>query len=214
VPLIVLGAAINWPDSLEDPAAIALPRLLEHEGAVRVGYVAYLAYSILFAISMALLSDVVFGKSGGILMRIVIALAIASALARSIGIIRWLIPMFDLADTWQATTTDEQRFSVSVAFDTLNAFGGTIGEVLGVSIFAALAILLLSIGNLGTKSLPSWFSALGVVAALGLLWTSTETLGMDPGSIAIFLGTTVVQFWFLFGGIWLVFRGRRRADAN
>ena len=35
VPMIVLGGAINWPESLSDPADIALPRLLENEGAVR-----------------------------------------------------------------------------------------------------------------------------------------------------------------------------------
>ncbi len=137
IPTFVLGAAINWPDSLDDPASVALPRLLENEGAVRAGYFAYLIYSILFAISMALLSEVVFGKNGGILMRIVIALAVASALARSIGIVRWLFPMFDLAEISKEATTAEQQFTVSTTFETLNSYGGTIGEVLGVSLFAA-----------------------------------------------------------------------------
>jgi hypothetical protein len=210
IPTVVLGAAINWPDSLGDPASQALPRLLENEGAVRVGYVAYLIYSILFAVSIALLGQVVFRNNGGLLMRVIIALAMASALARSIGIIRWLVPMFDLARLWEATTTEEQRFTLSVAYQTLNSFGGTIGEVLGVSIFASLAILLLSIGNMVQKSLPGWFSAFGLVSALGLLWTSAEIVGIDPGSTAIFLGTTIVQLWFLITGIWLVFRGRRK----
>ena len=31
IPLTVLGAAIDWPGSLSDPADIALPRLLENE---------------------------------------------------------------------------------------------------------------------------------------------------------------------------------------
>jgi len=187
IPTFVLGAAINWPDSLDDPASVALPRLLENEGAVRAGYFAYLIYSILFAISMALLSEVVFGKNGGILMRIVIALAVASALARSIGIVRWLFPMF-------------------------NSYGGTIGEVLGVSLFAAIAILLLSIGNLKERTLPKWFSYFGLISAIGLLWTSVEMLGIDPGSTAIFLGTTLVQFWFLFIGVWLIFKSTRLAS--
>jgi len=156
IPTFVLGAAINWPDSLDDPASVALPRLLENEGAVRAGYFAYLIYSILFAISMALLSEVVFGKNGGILMRI--------------------------------------------------------GEVLGVSLFAAIAILLLSIGNLKERTLPKWFSYFGLISAIGLLWTSVEMLGIDPGSTAIFLGTTLVQFWFLFIGVWLIFKSTRLAS--
>ncbi|MFM7775920.1 MAG: DUF4386 domain-containing protein [Actinomycetota bacterium] len=203
IPTFVLGAAIEWPDSLDDPASIALPRLLENEGAVRAGYFAYLIYSILFVVSIALLSDLVFGKNAGILMRIIIALAVASALARSIGIIRWLIPMYDLADLWKVSNTEEQRYTISTTFEALNSYGGTIGEVLGVSIFAAIAILLLSIGNLREKTLPRWFSILGVISALGLLWTSTEILGVDPGDTAIFLGTTVVQIWFLITGLWL-----------
>ena len=214
VPLTVLGAAINWPDSLEDPASTALPRLLENEGAVRLGYVVYLIYSILFAISMALLSEVVFGKSGHILMRIVIALAIASALARSIGIIRWLVPMFDLATIWEGSSTEEQRFAVSTTYETLNAYGGTIGEILGVSIFASLAILFLAIGNIQQKALPGWFSLFALVAGLGLLWTATEILGIDPGSMAIFLGTTIVQVWFLITGLWLIIRKPRNPATS
>lgn len=209
IPTFVLGAAINWPDSLDDPASIALPRLLENEGAVRSGYFAYLIYSVLFAITMALLSEVVFGKNAGVLMKIVIALAVASALARSIGIVRWLFPMFDLAEISKGATTAEQQFAVSTTFEALNSYGGTIGEVLGVSIFAAIAILLLSIGNLKERALPRWFSYFGLVSAIGLLWTSSEILGVDPGETAIFMGTTLVQVWFLFIGIWLVFKSNR-----
>ena len=208
IPTIVLGAAIDWPNSLDDPASIALPRLLEHEGAVRAGYFAYLVYSILFTISIALLGELVFGKNAGILLRIIIALAIASALARSIGIVRWLVPMYDLADLWTDSTTEGQRDTISTTFKALNSYGGTIGEVLGVSIFAALAILLLSIGNMRQKNLPKWFSILGIISTIGLLWTSIEILGVDPGDSAIFLATTIVQFWFLFIGIWLVVRGK------
>jgi len=208
VPTFVLGAAINWPDSLDDPASLALPRLLENEGAVRAGYFAYLVYSILFLVSIALLSELVFGKNAGILMRIIIALAIASALARSIGIIRWLVPMYDLADLWNGASTDSQRDAIGTTFEALNSYGGTIGEVLGVSIFAALAILLLSIGNLRQKTLPNWFSVFGLISAFGLLWTSTEIIGFNPGDSAIFLGTTIVQLWFLFIGFWLIIRGK------
>lgn len=209
IPTLVLGSAINWPDSLDDPASVALPRLLENEGAVRIGYFAYLVYSILFAISMALLSEIVFSKNGGILMRIVIALAVASALARSIGIVRWLSPMFDLAEIQKVAKSPEQQFTVSTTFEALNSYGGTIGEILGVSLFASIAILLLSVGNLKEKTLPRWFSTFGIISAVGLLWTSVEILGVDPGSIAIFLGTTLIQFWFLFIGLWLIFKSTR-----
>lgn len=49
-----LGAAVDWPASLDDPVSIALPRLAENEGAVRFGYFEYLPYSVLFAVTIAL----------------------------------------------------------------------------------------------------------------------------------------------------------------
>jgi hypothetical protein len=54
VPTFVLGAAVDWPASLDDPASIALPRLAENEGAVRFGYFEYLPYPVLFAVTIAL----------------------------------------------------------------------------------------------------------------------------------------------------------------
>lgn len=204
VPLIVLGAAINWPESLGDPASVSLPRLLENEAAVRTGYVFYLIYSIIFLISISFLTELVFGKNNQLLVKIIIGFAIASVLARSIGIIRWLAPMYDLANLWKITEDQNQKDSISVVFEALNSYGGTIGEVLGVSIFAALSIFFLSIGNYKYKSLPAWFSVFGLVASIGLILTSLEIIGFDPGEIVITMGTTIIQLWFLFTGFWLL----------
>lgn len=204
VPLFVLGAAINWPASLEDPASIALPRLLENESAVRTGYLFYLIYSIIFLITISFLTELVLGKNNQILVKIIIGFAVASVLARSIGIIRWLAPMYDLANLWKISEDENQRNAISVVFDALNSYGGTIGEVLGVSIFASLAIFLISIGNFLYKSLPKWFSFFGLISSIGLILTSLEIVGYDPGAAVITLGTTLVQLWFLFTGFWLL----------
>jgi hypothetical protein len=63
IPTIVLGQAIGWPASLGDPASVALPRLLQQESAVRLGYSAYLVYSMLFAVTILLLAKLRVGKS-------------------------------------------------------------------------------------------------------------------------------------------------------
>lgn len=211
VPMVVLGAAINWPESLSDPADIALPRLLENEGAVRFGYVAYLIYSILFAVTMALLVRYVKGATLGVLAAIIIGFAMVSALARSIGIVRWLVPAPALADAYAAAPGDTERVAIGVVFDSLNSYGGTIGEVLGVSIFAAVAIALLSISAIRTRALPVWLGVFGLVAALAVLSTTVELFGADASSL-IFFGTTLVQLWFLAVGIWLLVRGRTRTS--
>ena len=208
VPLVVLGGAINWPESLSDPADVALPRLLENEGAVRLGYVAYLIYSVLFAVTMIVLVRYAKSRATIGLGSMITGFAIASTVARCIGIIRWLVPVPVLAELYAASTDENERTAVSVTFEALNSFGGTIGEVLGVSIFAAISIGLLAIVVLKTRALPLWIGIFGLIAALATLSTSIEVLGMDASSLAFF-GTTVVQLWFLAIGIWLLARGSR-----
>lgn len=207
VPMVILGQAINWPESLSDPAAIALPRLLENEDAVRLGYVAYLVYSILFAATMILLVRYVKGATLGVIAAVIIGFAMISALARSIGIIRWLVPAPALAESYSVAPGDTERMAIGVVFDSLNSYGGAIGEVLGVSIFAAVAIGLLSISALRSRTFPAWLGVFGIIAALAVLSTAIELFGADASSTAFF-GTTVVQLWFLAVGIWLLVRGR------
>ena len=213
VPLFVLGAAINWPESLSDPADVALPRLLENEGAVRLGYVAYLIYSVLFAVTMILLVRYAKTRASIGLGSMITGFAIASTVARCIGIIRWLVPVPVLAELYAASTDEVERTAISVTFEALNSFGGTIGEVLGVSIFASISIGLFAIAALRTRALPLWIGAFGLVAALAVLATAVELLGMDASSL-IFLGTTIVQLWFLATGIWLLVRGGRPSTSE
>jgi hypothetical protein len=47
-PQIILGAAINWPASLDEPAGVNLPLILEQYPAMMSGYAFYLVYSLLF----------------------------------------------------------------------------------------------------------------------------------------------------------------------
>jgi len=121
VPTVVLGAAVNWPESLSDPASIALPRLAENEGAVRFGYFAYLVYSVLFAVTITLLARLVEHDSATGVRRLVIGFAIASAIARSLGIVRWLGPMPELAESYNSASDDAQRYAIARVYDALNS---------------------------------------------------------------------------------------------
>lgn len=203
VPTFVLGAAINWPDSLDYPASQLLPELIEQEGAVRFGYIAYLIYSILFVVSMFMLTKLSAGKAMAAMFGIILAFAVASTTARSIGIVRWLVPMPQLAESWNSAATDQERYAISVTYDSLNLFGGTVGEVLGVSIFAALSLLAISIAFL-RDGLPKWIGIFGLVSVAALLATTTELMGFEPDTFVLVFGTTAIQLWFLAVGLWLL----------
>lgn len=208
IPTVVLGAAVGWPASLSDPASIALPRLAENEGAVRLGYAAYLLYSVLFAVTITLLARLVEGDLAKGVRRLVVGFAVASAVARSIGIIRWLAPMPELADAYSSAADDAQRYTIERIYDALNSFGGTIGEALGVGLFAAISIGLLSAGLLRSRSIPRWIAVWSVVSAVALAVGVVELFGVDPGPL-LTVTVTVVQLWFLATGVWLLARGAR-----
>jgi hypothetical protein len=203
VPTFVLGAAINWPDSLDYPASQLLPELIEQVGAVRFGYIAYLIYSILFVVSMFMLTKLSSGKAMAAMFGIILAFAVASTTARSIGIVRWLVPMPQLAESWNSAATGQERYAISVTYDSLNLFGGTVGEVLGVSIFAALSLLAISIAFL-RDGLPKWIGIFGLVSVAALLATTTELMGFEPDTFVLVFGTTAIQLWFLAVGLWLL----------
>jgi hypothetical protein len=105
--------------------------------------------------------------------------------------------------------TDQERYAIGLAYDLMNAYGGTIGEVLGVGLFAAVAVLILCVASLQDQSLPKWLVGFGVIAALWLIATTSEVIGIAPDFIVVFLGTTLIQFWFMAVGIWLLIRSRQ-----
>jgi hypothetical protein len=198
VPLAVLGAAINWPASLDEPATVLMPLILEQQTAVRIGYLVYLAYSVLFFPTIALIARVL-GDSTS--TRLAATFAAISALARSIGILRWLTVLPALAATYAAS----QDAAVAAIFDAFNSFGGGIGELLGVSLFGALAIGLISWRIVRTRTLPRWLGWFGWVAVAALLIPWAEIFGFAPGPL-LSISVAVVQLWFLAVGIVLLTR--------
>jgi hypothetical protein len=143
-PMAILGAAIGWPASLDYPPEQVLPLIVQHLGEVRLGYGIYLLYSLLFAAVGAAITWLAVRKetlSNGlqIAINLAIGLACASALARCVGIIRWLSASTELAALNHdgVLNTLDGATAIHVTQRAVNAWGGAIGENLGVSLFAA-----------------------------------------------------------------------------
>jgi Domain of unknown function (DUF4386) len=205
VPITVLGSAINWPKSLSDPAAKILPLLVANASAVRFGYLVYLVYSILFwviaSLTIRVLSD---DEPDSIWLHIANGFGIASAVARCLGIIRWLVAMPALAKLYaDPTISTGTRESISVVYRALNDYAGSVGEVLGVSLFAGLWLAIVSVRILQTRILPRWLGFLGLVSATLLGVQLARLFGVDLGAF-ISVSVSVLQLWFLAMGIVLV----------
>ena len=204
-PIAVLGPAIGWPASLGRPASDQLQAIHAHADAVAMGYSLYLLYSLLIAPLMMALAARIFGGLHQPLAASVAAFAALSTLARAIGILRWLTVMPALA-TMHAGADPATRAQIELVFQASTLYGGGIGELLGVALCMALAVMLLNIGALHAASLPRPLAWLGIVAATLLLALFLPALRL-PALVPLALAVSVLSVWMLAVGAWWMRQG-------
>lgn len=210
VPLIVLGAAIEWPASLSEPASVILPQILEKAPAVTVGYFGYLLYSLLF-FPMAWLLVAHLERDGfwTALGGIAVGFAALSTLARSIGIVRWLTAMPLLAEAWAVSPGRD----IEIAYDTLNALAGGIGEIVGVGIFAGVWAIAVGVLIVRSGGLPAWTGWFGIASGVSVMAPVVELFGMEIGGLITFTTSSIHIWWLVIGG-YLIAYGREPSVAS
>ena len=200
-PLAILAPAIGWPASLGNPAGMQLAAIAARPDAVALGYGVYLLYSMLVAPAMIGLAARVFGGLQGPVAATVAAFAALSALARAIGILRWLTVMPALAVA-HASGDAAARGPIEALFDALTAYGGGIGEVLGVSLFMAASVGTLSVAALMRGGLPRALAAGGVIVALMLAALAAPEFRL-PDFMPVAAAVTALSVWMIAVGVWV-----------
>lgn len=205
-PLAILAPAIGWPASLSSPSAQQLAAIAAKPQAVQQGYGVYLLYSILLLPVMVVLARRVFGSLAHPLAITAISFAALSALARSIGILRWLTVMPELAVA-HAQADATQRAVIERIFQAVHVYGGGIGELLGVSVFMSLSVGIVTLAALKRGTLPKPLALLGLASAVLLGGLILPTLGVSL-KLPIALAVTILSVWMLAIGAW-IFTQRR-----
>ena len=203
-PLAILAPAIGWPASLGNPAGVQLAAIAARPDAVALGYGVYLLYSMLIAPAMIGLAARVFGGLQGPLAATVAAFAALSALARTIGILRWLTVMPALAVA-HASGDAAARGPIEALFGALTAYGGGIGEVLGVSLFMAASVGTLSVAALLRGGLPRALAAGGVIVALMLAALAAPEFRL-PEFMPVAAAVTALSVWMIAVGVSVTMR--------
>ena len=198
----ILSAAIGWPASLDDPASVTLPRLLDAYPAVMTGYGLYLAVALLLVPATAAL-NVALGITRA-LAQTTLALAAVSAVAKAIGITRWLFGMPVLAEAWVAPGADHA--TIALLFDTLNEYASGIGEIVGVGLVTGVWTVIMGTVVARMDGLASRIAgAFVIVMGLSLFLTLPAGFGVDVGPIL-----TVSNVGWQFGMIVLAAMALRR----
>jgi len=206
-PIPILGPAIGWPGSLGAPAATQLVGIGQSPTAVTLGYSLYLLYSILVLPALALAAHGLLGARQRWLVMLVAAFAALSTLARCIGILRWLTVMPVLSQA-HAVADPAQRERIELVFTALNAYGGGVGELLGVSLFGGLALLLLAVGAAACAALPRWLSGMGVLAGMANLALFLPPMGI-PFAPPVAVAVSLSSLWMWSLAAWWFWRARR-----
>lgn len=204
IPLIVLGISIDWPNNLDKDAEHNLPLLLEEDTSVFWGYFAYLVYSILFyPMANAMGSVLAQSDSSNLWLKVGSGFAALSAVARAIGLSRWLFAMPTLARRYvDPNTSDMAKEAISISYEMLNSYGGGIGELLGVSLCAALWVVCTSVLFVQSTEWPTWMGLAGFLVAIDLAINLLEMsiLDYDVG-INLTLSVVLLHIWLLLAAL-------------
>ncbi len=191
-PVVILGSAIGWPASLGNPAAAQLTAIAAKPQAVALGYALYALYSLAIAFVAVVVAWRVTGLRGPVASLIIVFGAL-SAIARLIGILRWLTVMPALAVT-HAGGDAVTRTNIEQIFSAINSYGGGIGELLGVALFGGLWLVIAMLAAIAKRSLPMWLSGFGLLAGVLQLALILPTLGIAL-HVPIAAAVTVFVLW-------------------
>ena len=132
--------------------------------------------------------------------------AAMSAVCRSIGLCRWLFVMPTLARMYTSDdVTETTKEAIDVVYEAVNGWGGGIGELLGVSLFAASWVVCISILLIQSKKWPSWLGYLGFLVAIDLALNLLEMsiLDIDMG-INLTLAVVFLHLWLAAIGVFIL----------
>ncbi len=146
VPLIVLGQAIGWPASLRLPAEQALPLIARNAIAVQIGYWGYLLTVVaMIPFVLALRRFAQAHRVVGLLPDCMAAFGLLAAVLKSLGIVRWLIAMPELARLHSGSSDTALRAAIEADYVALNGYAGSVGELLGVQLLSGIWLILLGL---------------------------------------------------------------------
>lgn len=215
VCFFILGAAIDWPDSLNGSAIDYLPLVAANADAVRLGYGFYLSASALHAV-LAVLLTIHLGAGRRPWLAVAAVVGVLAGVFKMLGIARWLEAMPLLAGNLAAAPE-----TTAISYELLNNYAGvTLGEGIGVSLFTGLWFGLLALAGgapeaSDERALPGWLRGLFAVTALSSFPGFLGLYGLDAPEWLVTVNGYLQYFgyWFLAAALFSRRAGREARPA-
>lgn len=201
-----LAVHFDYPDVLDGPASLVLPRLLAMGDDGRAVWALYAMLPLLLLPAgigaHALLREHAPGAARGALVTATFAAAVML-----MGLMRWPSIHVGLAHAYTGTTDPVLRESISHLFDAFNVYlGNVLGEFVGELMLSAY-FACVALGSRGLVGMPRWSTWAGLAAAgMGFvaMWRNLTPLVAGVAE----LNNGVLPLWMLTLGV-LMLRYRR-----
>jgi len=195
VPYAWLIANFGYDDILREPTAVVLGRFGDGGSALVLAWLAFAVGAMLFipvalGIRRLLLAHGIDDHGAAIL-------GVGSAIAQATGLLRWVLVVPSLAETYTAPqSTEPARAASVIAFDAVHRLAGmVIGEMLGQLLLAGWTAL--TVWHLmQARLVPRWLLLIGAVTPPLWLIGQTELLHeVVPAVPAIEVTPAAFMLW-------------------
>lgn len=196
-----LAASFGYPEILDGPAEVVLPRLLATGSTGRAVWATY-AFLPLIWIPAGVGAYIAFRESHPGALLLAAQAAVVAAIAMMLGLARWPTVHWRLAELYSRADAG-QRALLDALFDGLNTYlGNYIGEFLGELAFS-MFFLLTSWALLRTRAVARSVAVLGLVTGVAGLVGMFRNLTPVVAPVAA-VNNYLLPVWMLVLGVVLI----------
>ena len=196
-----LAARFDYPEVLDGPASVVLPKLLATGVSGRAAW-AFYAFLPLIWLPAGVGAYRALRRTHPGAMLLALQWAVVAAISMMLGLMRWPSVHWHLAQL-QANATPEQQPIIAAIFDGLNTYlGNYIGEFLGEFSFS-IFFLISSWVLLQSRVTAKWVAVLGLITAIAGLVGMFRNVSAAVAPVAA-VNNYLLPMWMIIFGIVLL----------
>ena len=206
VAFALLAARFDYPDVLREPTEEVLLRFRAGGSELILLWWAFTLTAVLLAPLVVLLSSVLSGADGTLLL-VAMIVGVLAAVVQFLGLVRWpfLVPYL-AREAGDPAASPARLEAVDLVFQSFNRYLGVgVGEHLGYLLTGAWSALA-GIAMTQSSATPGWLGVIGLLVGLALVVCSFEFVGRFE-TVGWDLAGTLTPIAYIAWSLWLIATG-------